>query len=349
MSEKFNHSEQLQDLLRYMNDTMIGEERYKFERELERDPFLQEAFEGLSDMKPSEIDRDIRSMDVIAGKKRLSLGFLKYFAYAAGIALLIFAGYWAFNSIDFSKDKIVKNETDTIDQKFREPYKPVAVADTTVSTAVDSSKTLVADAGLQQNNNLQGQATGIGNNLTGQLPKTEVAGATKDFQKKKGVLTNTATQSALKAEENNKAETAPAQDATESKTEEVVSEPAPTTTTSDSREDIEEPMNALKRPGVNAEPQPLGGSALFKNYVDNNTKYPEGIKSTRKEFVKIRFKVSKSGEPTAFFIERSPSDLFSQEAIRVIKNGPKWSPEIKDGIPVVGEVTLKINFKPEEK
>jgi TonB family protein len=348
MSEKYKHSEQLVDLLRYMNDAMIGEERYKFERELERDPFLQEAFEGLSVMKPSEIDRDIRGMDVIAGKKGLSLGFLKYFAYAAGFALLIFGGYWAFNSIDFSKHQIVKNETDTIDQKFREPYKPVIVAGSVDSSSVDSTKILVADATLQQKNNLQQQAIGVSTNLQGQLPKTEAPGTTKESVKKKAAFTNAVPQSALKAEENSNTETAPIQNTTESKPADIVSEPAPTTTT-DSREDIEEPMNALKRPGVNAEPQPLGGSSLFKNYVDSNTKYPEGIKSTRKEFVKIRFKVTKSGEPTAFFIERSPSDLFSQEAIRVIRNGPKWSPEIKDGIPVVGEVTLKINFKPEEK
>ncbi len=107
-----------------------------------------------------------------------------------------------------------------------------------------------------------------------------------------------------------------------------------------------EPEEALKRPGVNAEPEPLGGSSLFKSYLDNNARYPESADSKRKEIVKIRFRVSKTGDPSNFFIERSPGDAFSQEAIRLIKNGPKWSPQIKDGLPVDGEVSVRITFKP---
>ena len=40
MSDKYKHSEQLENVLRYMNNTMTDQERYHFERELERDPFL---------------------------------------------------------------------------------------------------------------------------------------------------------------------------------------------------------------------------------------------------------------------------------------------------------------------
>jgi len=61
----------------------------------------------------------------------------------------------------------------------------------------------------------------------------------------------------------------------------------------------------------------------------------------------VRFKITKTGEPKAFFIERSPDDNFSQEAIRLIKSGPKWSPKIQDGLPVEGEAEVKIYFRPE--
>lgn len=345
MSEKYKHCEQLEDLLRYMNDTMTSEERYKLERELERDPFLQEAFEGLSELKASEIDRNVRGMDVISGKKRLSLGFLKYVAFAAGIALMIVTGYWAFQNINFSKEQIVKNEQDTLDQKFREPYKHVTVVDTIDSLAVDSSKQFVADAGLNKPTIIQGQQANGSGNLSGQIVMIEKSSTLKETAKKKAALTNVIPQTLSNAEENNnKAEAISIQANQPNGVEEIVSE---STTTDDSREDMEEPLNALKRPGVNAQPQPLGGNTLFRNYIDNNTKYPTGIKNLRKEYVKIRFKISRSGEPINFVIEKSPDDAFSQEAIRLIKSGPKWSPEIKDGIPVESEVTLKINFKPE--
>jgi protein TonB len=166
----------------------------------------------------------------------------------------------------------------------------------------------------------------------------------KETAKKKSAILTADQQTAIKTEGYNAVETVEvAQEFSEESA--ITAAAAPI----DSREDIEEPINALKRPGVNADPQPLGGSTLFKNYLESNAKYPEGIQNAKKEFVKIRFKITKTGEPTSFFIERSPDDSFSQEAIRLIKSGPKWSPEIKDGIPVDGEVTIRINFKPQDK
>jgi len=347
MSEKYKHSEQLEDLLRYLNDTMVGEERYKFERELERDPFLQEAFDGLSEFKSSEIDRDIRSMDVISGKKRLSLGFLKYVAYAAGFALLIFAGYWAVTNIDFSKQQTAKSTTEPENVQFREPYKPAPSEKSDSTALTDSSTIMVADAGLKQADNLQGKATGSVIIPDGQLPKAEKPAATREQAKKKAAVLDAQKQAALNAEENtSENEIAIENDIA---TTQAVSSVAENISENNEREDIEEPINALKRPGVNAEPQPLGGSTLFKSYVDRNANYPDGIQNAKKEFVKIKFKITKTGEPVSFVIERSPDNSFSQEAIRLIQNGPKWSPKIKDGIPVEGEVTLRINFKPPVK
>jgi protein TonB len=335
MSDKYKHSEQLENVLKYMNNTMTDQERYKFERELERDPFLYEAFEGLSEHKTSEIERDIRGIDVISGKRRLSLGFLKYVGYAAGLALLVFAGYWAVTTIDFSKQQTAKNEAEPENIKFMEPYKPVRTDTIDSLTTVDTTRILVADAALNQQTNA---AT-----MQVQPPKPDKT-VQKETAKKKSAILTADQQTAIKTEGYNAVETVEvAQEFSEESA--ITAAAAPI----DSREDIEEPINALKRPGVNADPQPLGGSTLFKNYLESNAKYPEGIQNAKKEFVKIRFKITKTGEPTSFFIERSPDDSFSQEAIRLIKSGPKWSPEIKDGIPVDGEVTIRINFKPQDK
>ena len=84
MSERNKHSEQLDDIFRYLNDSMTNAERHTFERELERDIFSYEAFEGLSQLKPSDIEKDLRSLDFIEGKKRKPLKWIKWVSVAAG-------------------------------------------------------------------------------------------------------------------------------------------------------------------------------------------------------------------------------------------------------------------------
>jgi protein TonB len=345
MSEKYKHNEQLEDVLRYMNGTMPEAERYAFERALEQDPFLMEAFEGLSEIKASEIDRDIRSIDVISGKKRLSLGILKYAVYAASVALFIIAGFWAVKNIDFSKQQTAKTETEN--PEFREPYKPVQT-DTIDSLAIsaDSSKMMIADAGLRQPGNAQMQTVGGVNTLPGQQALKEKPFQAKDAAKKKSASLSAAQQTALKAEEETEIATATDQESLSEAAEISTANP---TTINESREDIEEPFNALKRPGVNANPQPLGGNSLFKEYLDKNAKYPAGIQNAKKELVKVKFKISKVGQPFGIVVEKSPDQEFSREAIRLILDGPKWSPEIKDGIPVEGEASVKIYFDPKGK
>lgn len=331
MSEKSRYSEQFDLILRYMNGIMTNEERYKFERELERDPFLYEAFDGLSGLKPAEVERAIRSIDVISGKRHVSFGFLKYVGYVAAAAIIAAGLFWGFMQIDFSGKEVTSNNAQDEDAGFMEPYRPAQ------SDSIDSiaSRENVAstDSLLLAANELKTDAI-IKNNVS----------ANKEPAKKKQSLQNAGQQVAQKPSEEKEQQALTdikSPDETEVDTEE----------TSASKEeylpeDIEKPEEALKRPGVNAEPEPLGGSSLFKSYLDNNARYPESADSKRKEIVKIRFRVSKTGDPSNFFIERSPGDAFSQEAIRLIKNGPKWSPQIKDGLPVDGEVSVRITFKP---
>jgi TonB family protein len=344
MSDKYKHSERLEETLRYLNDAMTNEERYSFEREMERDPFMQEAFEGLSGIRVSEIDKDIRSLDIMTGKKRKNFLIVKVLAIAAGFALIFALGFWALQNIDFSKHKTTKVSAEAENIQLREPYKPATTA-TTDSTTVDSTAVLVADAGLNQPN--------AGNDLTGKpnallsdkgtLSKTDQAA--KDLNKKKMAMKSAADQKFMqKAQEPVKTP-----EVSEKPVSETAAQPPVTEVQQRSTEDIAEVENALKRPGVNADPEPLGGSTLFRDYLDKNAKYPKGVQNGKKEFVKVKFKISKLGQPYNIVVEKSPDQEFSREAIRLILEGPKWSPEIKDGIPVEGEVSVKINFKPTEK
>ena len=65
--KKKNNKTGLAGFLRYRKKGMSGEERNAFERELHKDPFAEEAEEGLSSYDPEMIRKDMDSL-----RKRLS-------------------------------------------------------------------------------------------------------------------------------------------------------------------------------------------------------------------------------------------------------------------------------------
>ncbi len=81
------------------------------------------------------------------------------------------------------------------------------------------------------------------------------------------------------------------------------------------------------------EPEPADGWTYYDNYLLNNLKLPEDYKSkpvTTGE-VLVSFEVNNNGEPVNFKIERSLCSKCDKEAIRLIKDGPKWKRKAKNG------------------
>ena len=57
-----NTSKKSRDFLRYLRDEMTGEEKNSFEKELQKDPFAEEAFEGFESVTPEEIKNDLADL-----------------------------------------------------------------------------------------------------------------------------------------------------------------------------------------------------------------------------------------------------------------------------------------------
>ncbi len=113
--------------------------------------------------------------------------------------------------------------------------------------------------------------------------------------------------------------------------------------------EMEEPKIADDTPVVFAEVDAAypGGYAQMMKYIQENVQYPtlekdKGIEGK----VIVRFVVNKNGELENFEIIKSVPDGkgLEQEAIRVIKNMPKWTPGKNDGHSVSQYMTIPINF-----
>lgn len=88
------------------------------------------------------------------------------------------------------------------------------------------------------------------------------------------------------------------------------------------------------------QPEPVDGWDNYDTYLANNLNIPETIrmKETNGE-VEVSFEVDKNGEPINIKVEKSLCSACDKEAIRLIKEGPKWKRKAKKG-----KATVRIPF-----
>lgn len=90
---------------------------------------------------------------------------------------------------------------------------------------------------------------------------------------------------------------------------------------------------------------PGGDEAMYK-WIFEHLKYPEeAVKNKVQGRVFVQFVVEKDGTITQAEVKRSPNDLLSEEALRVVKLMPKWEPGKVGGKPVRSVFNLPIIFK----
>lgn len=93
-------------------------------------------------------------------------------------------------------------------------------------------------------------------------------------------------------------------------------------------------------------PEFPGGNAAMKSYFAKNIRISEEV---RKQGVSgkvfVRFIVQADGSIDSVRVVKSDYDFFNAEAMRVVKNMPKWKPGSINGKPVAVAFAVPINFK----
>lgn len=93
-----------------------------------------------------------------------------------------------------------------------------------------------------------------------------------------------------------------------------------------------------------------GGATAMRKYISENVRYPiDAIEKNEQGKVYLEFIVEKDGSISNTRVKRGVSDAIDREAIRLIKNMPKWKPAEKDGEVVRSMCTIPINFVLTEK
>lgn len=89
-----------------------------------------------------------------------------------------------------------------------------------------------------------------------------------------------------------------------------------------------------------------GGQAALMNYLNSNIKYPviaeeNGIQGR----VVVQFVVGKDGSISNVHVVKSVDPSLDKEAVRVVKNMPKWIPGKQNGQSVTVRYTLPVTFR----
>jgi len=93
-------------------------------------------------------------------------------------------------------------------------------------------------------------------------------------------------------------------------------------------------------------PEFPGSEKAMLSYLSNNIKYPqEARRNGISGIVFVNFIVDENGKVTAVECLRSPHQLLTEEAMRVIKTMPTWRPGMQGGKKVKVKMSLPVNFR----
>jgi len=90
---------------------------------------------------------------------------------------------------------------------------------------------------------------------------------------------------------------------------------------------------------------PAGGYDEFNKWLQQNARYPGEVEPRARQVVVVTFRVSADSTVYDLKAERTAGDLFTREAFRLIREGPKWVPAMRNGQAVEETVRVTVVFK----
>ena len=108
----------------------------------------------------------------------------------------------------------------------------------------------------------------------------------------------------------------------------------------------QESIDKEREPNIYQLAEPEGGRKAFKKYLVDNMRYPEqAIENKIQGKVTIQFTVQQSGVLNDFKVVKGLGYGCDEEVIRLIRQGPKWTPTRRNAEPLKGKVKVRLRFQ----
>jgi hypothetical protein len=97
--------------------------------------------------------------------------------------------------------------------------------------------------------------------------------------------------------------------------------------------------------GPDRPPQPAGGMTEMNSWIRSNIRYPAETPTRTRQLVIVSFKVRSDSTLYDLKSESTPGAPFTEEAFRLLREGPHWAPAVRNGVPVEETVRVSLLFK----
>jgi TonB family protein len=333
-----NRKNSASDFLRYKRGEMTGEERNSFERELQKDPFAEEASEGYELLSPDDTQGDIKNLHKRIGIKTSGKKGFIYYRIAASVAvLMVISTIFILVERNKPEDQLAELE------KTSEPFE-VAREEPVMEQIAENikSKTTSGIAEKMGDGAVAGRAAV-------EVRQEDISAEDKKQAKKDKI--DSIADIGVKAADVYLAQENIAAPAAMVKTKSVTDSRIQMNfdTLISALDEVVVVGYGVKReedvPSGYVAPQPVNGKSAFDKYIEENIHRPDTTTAGQRVVVVINFTVLSDGSIDSIKIVKSPGKAFSDEAIRLIKSGPQWKPAEENGKVIEEEVKLRILFR----
>jgi TonB family protein len=295
---------------------MTKREEHAFQRNLQKDPFADEASEGLEGIDPRLAEKDIQRLGKQLKKRTTNKQKVLWYSIAASVAvLMILSSIFVIVS---------KNETD---EQIAYSPAPAPAPSEELRTTPEEKEAL--------------QITRIDE------PVPEIPEKSKEVTDAIQIpVSETAEKNELKEEVISTGDQDAAMVAKAEEPENQVAAGRAMAAKSVLAKETGYIDYAKEDTAVNyAPPLPINGKDSFDMYIRDNIRRPDTATTGQRAVVLLSFLVTSDGKIDSINVVRSPGQFFSDEAIRLIKEGPAWKPAEENGKVINDEVRIRIVFK----
>jgi hypothetical protein len=303
----------LTDFIRYHDDKMNGEERNAFERELQKDPFAEEAAEGFSRISSEKAVNDIAGLRKRLQRRTGKGSYYLFYRIAAAVTVIVIVSS-VFIVIRREKQPLAVSQN--ISRETKAPVSVSAPEKPEVSLVKPPERIKVVSS---PSNVKQAEQTG----------KKEINEERITEFREPGLKDTAVTLHDLAYNAD-----IPAAGVVTAEAKMMESARGAGT-----------PLKGKSEPVRDYQPpQPVTGTDVFNRYIETSIRNPEPGKA-KQEVVTLSFLVYNDSTISEIKIISSPGEEYSGEAIRLIKEGPVWKPAMEDMRVVEDSVRVNIVFK----
>ncbi|HLN22138.1 MAG TPA: hypothetical protein VK213_13680 [Bacteroidales bacterium] len=337
---------------KYLKGKLSGEERNVFEKQMQKDMFLDEAVEGLSELTAEQYEDDLKKLEKRLRNKTIRSQKVILYRVAASVAVLIVASVFILIERDRTtmpqkeevnleiamnqpvlmpeeadQDKVsVSRDTPGTETRKKEELPPVvsgnASDDNTYSTSQEkpAEQEIIQPSASAAGVNKEAEANAIPERASAPLSATSksVRSFNTNYDAgRKGSITEEAKRAEI---------------------------PGYINITLSSHDQILKESSGQEGTKNYSPPEPIAGIEEFKKYIINSI-LAKNIAKSQDSVIEAGFRVLPDGSLDNIILKTSAGKNLSDEITKVLKEGPTWQAAEKNGVPVEEEVTLKIELK----